>query len=147
MYERADYKRAARWLLQHKAQGCSDAAGMARAVAGVLGELTEGLAMLVGRTGVRGLAARGLQMAQAEYPFLRTASLAPAPGAALEGLGESAASVEPAEACDGLSAILAATLDLMDDLVGADVVARQAHRIWPEMPLVELLPATEVKRE
>lgn len=143
MDERAAFQHAARWLLRHETGGCDDAAGLALAADEALRRLAKRFSVLLGPFGVRTLMARALETGHAQHPFLRTVRLQPAPGLALEGLTDAVVGVDPAEVCHGLTAVLDASLGLLANLVGADLVAREARRIWPQVPAEMLRPVAE----
>lgn len=98
----------------------------------VLQELTDHLARWFGTDGVDALFARALDRTRIEFPVL-VAIVREAPGKVRVGeLTDATPSHDPAVLAEGLVALIAAMIGLLERLVGVDMARRLVEQRWPE---------------
>lgn len=90
------------------------------------------LSRLLGTDGFRVLLARAVTLARAEYSWLESARVRD--DGSLEGLAE-AAVTDTAEAREGITAVPAQFLGLLETFIGRDLTLRLLHGVWPEADL------------
>ena len=99
------------------------------------GKLCARLATLVSVEGYRALLARAVHLAQPEYPFLNALKAPSASGACL-GEPPPTDGIDPSTMRDGLTAVLAGTIDLFVTFIGEELTLRAVRDIWPDAPAV-----------
>ena len=104
------------------------------------------LAKLVTATGSHALLARALYLARAEFPFLAGVRAGTVPDTCLDGLRESLQGVEPAQAGDGLVAVLTNMIGLLVTFIGEDLTLRLVRDVWPGAPSGQTSPGVEDAR-
>jgi hypothetical protein len=108
-----------------------NSADHALAAASLCEQLSEHLARLVGRAGIRALFDRSAVLTQAEFPWLAgvaTRSKDP-PWARLREALEG----QPRDvALDGSTLLITTFVELLGRLIGEDLVLRLLHEIWPD---------------
>ena len=97
----------------------------------VLGRLQEHLLRWFGPDGFHAVLSRALATARKGHPALAHVRIEPRSEARLTELAASAHKYRPAEICDALLALVAATIALLSRLIGDDVVQRLLQHAWP----------------
>lgn len=92
------------------------------------------LATLVSVEGYRALLARAVHLAAPEYPFLNGLKAPSATGACL-GEPPPTEGIDPSTVRDGLTAVLAGTIELFVTFIGEELTLRAVRDIWPDAPV------------
>jgi hypothetical protein len=111
-------------LLAREASEGDTPGGVAAATERVCGRVSEYLSRWVGTDGSGALFARALASAQAEHPALGNVRYSRQSAVCLDGLAESARTHGAGAAADGVTAILAALIELLGRLIGDDIAIR-----------------------
>lgn len=127
------FRDLARRLLAIETGGEETPEGLAEGLQRALKKLHARMSRLITANGFEALLRRGLQISRVRYTFLREVEIQPEADDCLKGLMESVADLRPAEARDGLEAILANTFDVITIFIGKNMTLRQLHRVWPEI--------------
>ena len=98
-------------------------------------KLSARLSMLVSVEGYRALLARAVDLAAPEYPFLDRLKGPSANGACL-GEPPPPHGIDPSTMREGLTAVLAGTLELFFTFIGQDLTVRAVHDVWPDAPVI-----------
>lgn len=128
-------RRLARWLLAAELTSTVAPEALPDAAERVCQKLGMRLARLITPPGYRVLVGRALHLAGAEFSFLSAVRAGSPPGQCLEGLSERMHGVEPAQAGDALTAVVAGILGLLNTFIGEDLAWRLLRDVWPDAPL------------
>lgn len=91
--------------------------------------------MLVSVEGYRALLARAVHLAAREYPFLLEFKGQATTGACI-GKSPPTDGIDPSTLREGLTAVLAGTLELFFTFIGEDLTVRAVHDVWPDAPVL-----------
>jgi len=133
----------ARLLLAHEAGERRDAEALANAAEQVFDKLRLLLSKLLGPDGFRVLLRRAVTLARSAFPWLEDV---PAQSDGFfKGLAAARAdgSIADAEALEGMTAVLAYFLGLLDAFIGPDLTLRLLRGVWPQVG-VEVDPALDL---
>jgi hypothetical protein len=123
-------------LIAYEADGKKSSETSTPVAFDVCEKLRSRLATLMGNAGFRALLARSLALGNAEVAWLRAVHVK-ADGS-LEGLGESAAQVDPGELAEGGIVLVAQLLGLLTAFIGENLTVRLAREVWPKLSFIEL---------
>jgi hypothetical protein len=93
--------------------------------------LSQELSRLVGETGSRGLFARSIHLASAQCPWLVDAAANQGPDPLYAALRARLEAQPPDSAADGFALVLSTFLGLLERFIGAGLVARVLHQVFP----------------
>jgi len=128
-------QRLGQWLLaQELANGGVSEDEVVAAAERACHKLGDRLARLLTMAGYQALLARSLYLAKARFQFLDGVGPGAAPDTCLDGLRERARDVEPTQLQEGIGAVLANLIGLLDTFIGEDLALRLVREAWPDAP-------------
>lgn len=122
----------ARQVLVREVGGRQQPEALAEAAERAYHRLRQHLSLLIGPIGFKTLFARALSLAKSEFPILERIEFEERSDAGLKGVREFAVAHDPAEASDGLAAILASFISLLGTFIGEDLGLRLVREAWPQ---------------
>jgi hypothetical protein len=97
-------------------------------------QLTHHLTQVVGETGVRAIFARSAALTSAAYPWLaRTIPIVAPTDSPWGALRVAMEQQDPSAIRDGFIALLSTFIELLGKLIGAGLVQRLLHDVWPDV--------------
>jgi hypothetical protein len=127
----------AEWLLEREGEGQVDPAGLFAATERVCQKLVPRLSQLLSAVGTQALLARALYVARSEFPFLADVQAGGVGEACLVKLSGQAGDIDPAEAREGLQAVVGILLSLLVAFIGEDLTLTCVREVWPDLPSAE----------
>jgi hypothetical protein len=121
----------ARRLLAHETAGREDAAEVVAAAERVLRRVYEHLGRWFGSDGIHAVLTRALAHARRSHPALAHARIATDGELLLHGAEPGTEAADPAEVASALTAMIAATIAVLERLLGEGLLLRLVHQIWP----------------
>jgi hypothetical protein len=101
----------------------------------VFDKLSRRLAELITRVGAEALLDRAVHLARAEFPFLSGVRSALGANSVIDKLRETADTVDPSEAENGLVSVLGTLVALLESFIGEDLTYRLLREVWPQLAM------------